>query len=72
MLLRDGAADVRDDGFRFGSFEPPVNLLDDDDPLLVLDRYRERGPATRAQRRVTALDRVLDVLRVEVATAGDD
>ena len=72
VLLGDGAADRPDDLGDVGPFDLPLDLVDDDEPLVAVDLDGERRAPFGPERGVAPLDGPLDVLRVDVAAADDD
>jgi len=70
----------RVDRAAFATIEPPaiatvisaIDLGDDDDALFIGDVHRKCGDAARPDRRMSALDGELDVLRVVIRAANDD
>src|SRR5262249_49318788 len=71
--LGDGPADGRDDlvDLAFPLAEP-LDLVDDDEPLLAPRLDGERRAPLRPERGAAPLDRPLDVVRVDVPAPDDD
>src|SRR6185369_15415339 len=72
VFLRYGPANRLDNIVRVRLSKSSINFLNDDHPFFICDCYRECSSASRAQQRMTTLDGVLDVLRVEIATTNND
>src|SRR5262249_26567962 len=72
VMARHRLADLGDDAGRVTIPLVSLNLLDDDQLLLAIGLDRERGSAGWPQRRMAALDRPLQVVRVVVAAADHD
>src|SRR5947207_677151 len=72
VRFADGDPDGLGDDVRIRSQPVPAHLVRDDQPLLAVDRYRERRPAPGLQSRVCVTGGRLDVLRVVVEPAQDD